>query len=285
VAGLLLPVPSYSGLASWQTHINRGTPSSEPGTDLYVPIGTHIRAPADGYIWGSGESIAPATGRWVGINFDNGMSFRSMHHSRNRITSGRVSRGDVIAFSGASGYGEEDWSWNVAETGGAHVHITLWPTHDHRYGYQSYGVPYTVDFMNYVDGALAGDGSSLFEGDELNDEQAGMLKAINDAIMKPYGSELQAIINILRGEIRPVVEAIQAGGILFPGQPYYAFPAIANAVAGVEVAPVDVDENALAAVLAPLLTANVGALSDEDVSRVAKAAADEQDRRTRERLS
>jgi len=47
----------------------------------------------------------------------------------------------------------------------------------------------------------------------------------------------------------------------------------------------DVDEGALAAALAPLLTSNLGALSDADVARVATAAADEQDRRNRERLN
>lgn len=47
---------------------------------------------------------------------------------------------------------------------------------------------------------------------------------------------------------------------------------------------VDVDEAALAASLAPLITANLSKVSDEDVKRLAVAAADEQDRRARERL-
>lgn len=42
---------------------------------------------------------------------------------------------------------------------------------------------------------------------------------------------------------------------------------------------VDVDEGKLAAALAPLLTANLGALSDDDVKRIATAAADEQAKR------
>ncbi|MGP6170631.1 M23 family metallopeptidase [Microbacterium sp. A204] len=147
---LILPVESYIGIASWQAHIDRGVPSKEPGTDFYVPIGTPIVAPADGYIYGAGNSIDPDTGRWVGINFDNGMSFRTMHHSQNLLTSGRVEQGRVFALSGASGYGEEDWSWNVAETGGAHVHATLWPTHDHLYGYGKGGTPFTIDLMQHA---------------------------------------------------------------------------------------------------------------------------------------
>lgn len=47
---------------------------------------------------------------------------------------------------------------------------------------------------------------------------------------------------------------------------------------------VDVDEKALAAALAPLLRANVTAVSDADLQRIAQAAADETDRRQRERL-
>ncbi|KQQ65090.1 hypothetical protein ASF63_14070 [Microbacterium sp. Leaf320] len=47
----------------------------------------------------------------------------------------------------------------------------------------------------------------------------------------------------------------------------------------------EVDEAALAKELAPLLPAYVGTLSDSDLSRIADAAADERDRRERERLA
>ena len=46
-----------------------------------------------------------------------------------------------------------------------------------------------------------------------------------------------------------------------------------------------VDEKEIAAQIAPLLTAGISTLSDDDVARVAEAAADEQDRRARERLN
>lgn len=186
---LLLPVSSYRGLSSWQDHINRYVPSSEPGTDLYVPIGTHLLAPDDGYIWGAGESIGPATGRWIGINFDNGMSYRSMHHSRNRITGGRVKRGDVYAFSGASGYGEEDWSWNVAETGGAHVHITLWPTHEHRYGYKRPGVPYTIDFMEHTASTAGGSSRPFPDNDDQGDTDMRTILHLETGVIYTFGPE------------------------------------------------------------------------------------------------
>jgi len=47
----------------------------------------------------------------------------------------------------------------------------------------------------------------------------------------------------------------------------------------------DIDEKALAAALAPMLPDVLGQLSDEDVTRIARAAADEEDRRERERLA
>lgn len=49
-------------------------------------------------------------------------------------------------------------------------------------------------------------------------------------------------------------------------------------------ANVEVDEAALAAALAPLITDQMRTLSDEDVARLARAASDEADRRARERL-
>lgn len=152
---LLIPV-RYTGLSSWEAHQHRVPRSSEPGTDFYCPIGTPVLAPADGYIYGYGDTIGPATGRWVGIQFDNGMSFRVMHLSRILKFSGRVSQADLIGLSGATGYGDNDWSWNP-NTGGAHAHVTLWPTSLRRFGYNpSTGEPYTIDFMKYAGGSGAG---------------------------------------------------------------------------------------------------------------------------------
>jgi len=175
-------------MSTWANHQRRTTPSSEPGTDWYCPIGTPIIAPADGVIYGSGNSIVPATGRWVGIDFDNGMRFRTMHHSRNVITSGRVRKGQVYAYSGASGYGKEDWSSDPS-TGGAHVHGTLWPSRVMRFGYDRNRRPYTIDFMAHAGGnQLAVDGSTPFGEDDMSQADidwmrqtlTGIANAIND---------------------------------------------------------------------------------------------------------
>lgn len=150
---LTLPVGERR-MSSWDAHQRRTTPSSEPGTDWYCPIGTEVLAPADGVVFGSSGGIAEPAGRWIGFDFpDLGLSFRSMHHSRNIITSGRVREGQVYALSGASGYGKEDWSRDPA-TGGAHVHGTLWErTNRMRFGYRTVNgkrVPWTLDFMEWA---------------------------------------------------------------------------------------------------------------------------------------
>lgn len=154
---LLLPLGERR-MSGWAQHQVRRPPSDEPGTDWYAPIGTPVIAPADGRIYGAGNSIKPATGRWVGIDFFNGMRFRCMHHSQLVRVGGIVEAGELIAYSGASGYGEENWSWNPA-TGGSHSHGTLWPTQVSRYGYNRLtGKPYTIDFMQF---AVAGGGGSV----------------------------------------------------------------------------------------------------------------------------
>jgi hypothetical protein len=146
-AGYCRPVsPTDGRMSTWKAHIKRGTPSDEPGTDYYCPIGTPIRAASSGVVSEVGDSIRPATGYFVKVNLDDGRSVRYLHLSRRLVNVGqRVQWGEVIAYSGATGYGEADWSWNVAGTGGAHVHMTVFPTHRSQYGYISRGVPYTLD--------------------------------------------------------------------------------------------------------------------------------------------
>lgn len=158
MADLLIPV-TYNGLSSWAAHQRRIPKSSEPGTDLYCPIGTPIYAPETGLIYGYGTSIGPATGRWVGINFTNGMSWRALHMSRVVKTSGFVRRGDLLGYSGATGYGKEDWSKDP-DKGGAHVHVTLWPNTARGFGYKANGQPYTIDFMAHASGPTSGGSSS-----------------------------------------------------------------------------------------------------------------------------
>ena len=76
------------------------------------------------------------------------------------------------------------------------------------------------------------------------------------------------------------VGGVAAGGIRWPGATYSAFQAVVDAIRDPNLrTTADVDEAALARTLAPLITAQVAALTDEDVARIATAASDEHARR------
>ncbi|MEV7608301.1 M23 family metallopeptidase [Microbacterium sp. NPDC089320] len=127
--------------SSWQGHKNRNPPSGEPGTDYAVTTGTEIRAAANGVIVDRKDSTTTATGRYLALRADDGNYIRYLHLQSSLVPLGaRVSRGQVIAYSGASGFG--------SETGyGPHVHVSLWiggtPV--------QLGFTNSVDFENYVD--------------------------------------------------------------------------------------------------------------------------------------
>ncbi|MGK3950189.1 M23 family metallopeptidase [Microbacterium sp. K2] len=121
--------------SSWQGHKNRTPPSGEPGTDYAVTTGTQIRAAANGVIVDRKDSTTTATGRYLALRTDDGNYIRYLHLQSSLVPLGaRVARGQVIAYSGASGFG--------SETGyGPHVHVSLWIG----------GTPLQLGFTNSVD--------------------------------------------------------------------------------------------------------------------------------------
>ena len=107
--------------SSWADHKNRNPPSSEPGTDYAVPVGTPVQCAGNGRVIDRKTSNSYATGRYVAVQLDDGRTVRYLHlHTVNVSVGARVGRGTVLAASGASGNGS-DWYY------GAHVHTTLWP--------------------------------------------------------------------------------------------------------------------------------------------------------------
>ena len=107
--------------SSWADHKNRNPPSSEPGTDYAVPVGTHVHCAEAGTVVDIKTSNSSATGRYVTVALDDGRTVRYLHLQDIFVWTGyRVPRGAVLAASGASGNGS-DWYY------GAHVHTTLWP--------------------------------------------------------------------------------------------------------------------------------------------------------------
>ncbi|WP_455905391.1 M23 family metallopeptidase [Microbacterium sp.] len=121
--------------SSWQGHKNRNPPSGEPGTDYAVITGTQIRAAANGVIVDRKDSTTTATGRYLALRADDGNYIRYLHLQSSTVPLGaRVARGQVIAYSGASGFG--------SDTGyGPHVHVSLWIG----------GTPLQLGFTNSVD--------------------------------------------------------------------------------------------------------------------------------------
>ncbi|WP_229406759.1 M23 family metallopeptidase [Micromonospora sp. NBRC 110038] len=132
--------------SSWQDHRNRTPPSGEPGTDYAVGTGTPVMAAANGTIRSVKTDTSTATGRVVGMAHDDGNYTRHLHLSSIAVSTGqRVSRGQTIAYSGASANGSD---YGV----GPHVHTSLWlntasPT--------NFGA--TADFENYAGDAATPD--------------------------------------------------------------------------------------------------------------------------------
>lgn len=126
--------------STWQDHRNRTPPSGEPGTDYAVPIGTPIRAAADGVIVDRKDTTTTATGRYLALRADDGNYIRYLHLRSSAVLPGtRVARGQIIAQSGASGFGSEGGY-------GSHVHVSLWIGGTPL----QLGFTNSVDFENYV---------------------------------------------------------------------------------------------------------------------------------------
>lgn len=166
--GYCRPISNPTGLSTWTAHTNRGVPSTEPGTDYYTPSGTSVLAAASGVVVDTGDSVYPATGRFVTIDLDDGRRVRYLHLSRRRVSYGdRVQWGQHIADSGASGYGSDFFGepyrnaafWN--NTGGDHVHMTLWAGHYYQFGRYA-----TLDPELYMSANQGGNSSEPIESEE-----------------------------------------------------------------------------------------------------------------------
>ena len=168
MTGYLRPVdPTGGRICTYWTHCHRTIPSQEAGVDYYTPIGTPVRAAGPGVVYATGGGVEPATGRYLTLDLDDGRRVRYLHLSEWIAKPGqRVSRGTIVAKSGASGYGTEFFgasslAFIPADTGGPHVHTTLWAGHYYRFG--QYPLEPTLDFELYVDKAsTSGNGSTPF---------------------------------------------------------------------------------------------------------------------------
>jgi murein DD-endopeptidase MepM/ murein hydrolase activator NlpD len=89
------------------------------GIDMAAPIGTPLKASADGVVLGSGDTdlvcYRASYGKWVMIDHNNGLATIYGHMSLIKVSAGQqVKRGDIIGYTGNSGYAT-----------GPHVHFTV----------------------------------------------------------------------------------------------------------------------------------------------------------------
>lgn len=89
------------------------------GMDLGAPIGTPTKAALSGTVMGTGDTDlvckGASYGRWVMIKHNNGLATIYAHLSLIKVVEGQtVNTGDVIAYSGATGY-----------VTGPHLHISV----------------------------------------------------------------------------------------------------------------------------------------------------------------
>lgn len=90
------------------------------GIDLGVGIGTSVKSAASGVVVGTGNTdlVCPnaSYGQWVLVRHNNGLSTLYAHLSQINVSQGQVvGRGEVVAYSGNSGYST-----------GPHLHFTVY---------------------------------------------------------------------------------------------------------------------------------------------------------------
>lgn len=93
---------------------------SHSGVDFRASVGTPVKAMADGTVLGFGDTDATCAGasfgKWVLIEYNNGLSSAYGHLSLSKVEKGqKVSRGEIVAYSG-----------NTGHTTGPHLHVTIY---------------------------------------------------------------------------------------------------------------------------------------------------------------
>ena len=238
------------------------------GTDFCWKSGVQLFVIADGVVAGRGvwnsKTRTPEGGNWVSIDFTvAGQRYRAVYmhmESPSPLRVGQsVTEGMSAGVMGATGLVD-----------GKHLHFEI----------RVMPADTPIDPELFLRGGSTA-GTETPNEDDMTPDQAASLARIEAALFQPTGNgagyfKTDAMIGILRGELGAAIASIAAGGILFPGAKYNAFAALANKSGST---PVDVDEQAIAAALAPLLIGHLGALPEGQVQAIAKASADELARR------
>jgi len=93
---------------------------SHSGVDFRASVGTPVKAMADGVVLGFGDTDTTCSGasfgKWILVEYGNGLSSAYGHLSLIKVNAGqKVSRGEIIGYSGATGH-----------VTGPHLHITVY---------------------------------------------------------------------------------------------------------------------------------------------------------------
>ncbi|SFR93687.1 Peptidase family M23 [Microbacterium sp. cf046] len=163
---------------SWQGHIDRPTPSTEPGVDYGCGSGTAVHAPADAVIVETHDSPSGGGGRTIMLR-TGGDWHRALHLSEIHVREGQsVRQGDVIGLSGASANGSETFF-------GPHLHWTFWRARGED-NPPVPGISGTDDFERFVGLNRTGPAGFAMEDDMFNDEDRALLTTVRNAIMNTH---------------------------------------------------------------------------------------------------
>jgi murein DD-endopeptidase MepM/ murein hydrolase activator NlpD len=94
---------------------------SHSGVDFRAPVGTPVKAMADGVVAGRGDTDLQCSGvsfgKFVLIKYNNGLAATFGHLSLIKANTGdTVSRGEIVGYSGNTGYST-----------GPHLHVSVYP--------------------------------------------------------------------------------------------------------------------------------------------------------------
>jgi murein DD-endopeptidase MepM/ murein hydrolase activator NlpD len=143
MATWIRPVEGGSISDSFNGHKNRAKPSVNPGTDYAVPMGTVVKAVADGTVTGIVPTFHGSGGRMVFISFPGGFNADYLHLQSIDVIKGQeVKQGQRIGLSGASGKGSENGY-------GPHLHFSF-----RQGGSPTMGMG-NLDFETYVSAPVA----------------------------------------------------------------------------------------------------------------------------------
>ncbi|MDQ5922473.1 MAG: Peptidase protein [Patescibacteria group bacterium] len=93
---------------------------SHSGVDFRAAVGTPVKSMANGIVKGAGDTdttcVGASFGKWIFIEYENGLSSTYGHLSLIKVKSGqKVKRGEVVGYSGSTG-----------RVTGPHLHVTVY---------------------------------------------------------------------------------------------------------------------------------------------------------------